>query len=80
MLLMLLIGTSLFAQSPPVIRQPLTTNFHFGPVPAEGHVPIWNATANKWSNNIPGGGGTVVFADLGLDQQERNPVAVGLPY
>lgn len=57
LVLLLFISQPLLAQpSPPVLRQPLTTNSHFGPLPAEGHVPIWNAAANKWSNNIPSGG------------------------
>ncbi len=62
MLLVLLTVTELLAQAPPVIRQPLTTNFHFGPVPTEGQVPTWNTTAMKWSNNIPAGG--VSFASI----------------
>jgi len=52
-LLFLFIVQSLYAQpAPPILRQPLTTNSHFGPVPTEGQVPIWNATANKWSNGL----------------------------
>jgi hypothetical protein len=64
-LMFLLVGQSVEAgPAPPILRQPLTTNTHFGPVPLEGHVPIWNAAAKAWSNNIPSGGGNVVFADL----------------
>jgi len=63
-LLFLLITQSLWAQpAPPIVRSPLTTNSHFGPTPTEGQVPIWNAVAKKWSNNIPSGG-SVVFGDL----------------
>jgi len=64
LLAMLLFGQCLMAQpAPPILRSPLTTNSHFGPTPTEGQVPIWNAAAKKWSNNIPSGG-SVVFGDL----------------
>lgn len=43
------------AQQPPFLRQPLTTNSHFGPLPSEGHAPIWNDTLKKWSNAVPSG-------------------------
>jgi len=52
-LLFLFVCQSLWAQpAPPILRQPLTTNSHFGPVPTEGQVPIWNDTAKKWSNGL----------------------------
>jgi len=52
-LLFLLVCQSVLAQpAPPILRSPLTTNSHFGPVPTEGQVPIWNATASKWSNGL----------------------------
>lgn len=53
----LAISFGAFGQAPGIRRQPLTTNQHFGPLPSDGHVPIWNATAGKWSNNIIVGGG-----------------------
>lgn len=54
--LLLLIGPSVVVagQQSTFVRQPLTTNAYFGPLPSEGHVPIWNASAKKWSNGIPG--------------------------
>jgi hypothetical protein len=68
-LLFLLIAQSLWAQpAPPILRQPLTTNSHFGPTPTEGQVPIWNAAAKKWSNNVPSGGigfGALVWTNDG---------------
>lgn len=61
----LVIGQCLLTgAAPPILRQPFTTNAHFGPLPTEGQVPIWNATASKWSNSIPSGGGGVGFGDL----------------
>ncbi len=63
-LVMLLACTSLVAQAPPIIRQPLTTNFHFGPVPSEGEVPIWNATAMKWSNAVISAGSAGLTTNL----------------
>jgi len=57
-LLVLLLGmqATLAQPAPPILRSPLTTNSHFGPTPTEGQVPIWNAAAKKWSNNVPAGG------------------------
>jgi len=59
--LVLLLGLqSISAQpAPPILRQPLTTNSHFGPTPTEGQVPIWNATVKKWSNNVVAGGASM---------------------
>jgi hypothetical protein len=51
-LCLMIFGLGAFGQAGGLIRQPMTTNLHFGPLPLEGHVPIWNATAGKWSNNI----------------------------
>lgn len=54
-LCLLAISFGAFGQAPGIQRQPLTTNQHFGPLPSEGHVPIWNATLGKWTNNVVGG-------------------------
>lgn len=57
--LFLFVGVSVLAQpAPPILRNPMTTNSHFGPVPTEGEVPIWNDTAKKWSNGFISGAST----------------------
>lgn len=48
-LLLLMTCVVAFAQ-PPIQRTPLTTNQHMVLVPSDGSVPIWNNTANRWSN------------------------------